>query len=191
MESHAAPGRHTDAVAGGGDFRAASRIAVYGVTGSGKTRAAADIAAVTGLPWHAVDDLTWEPGWVEVPKPEQRRRIERICRADEWILDSMYSTWLDAVLDRAQVIVALDYPRALSYCRLVRRTATRVVTRERVCNGNVESPRTVLARDSVLWWHFRSFDRKRARMLAWEADPAVLPVQRFTRPAQLSRALAG
>ena len=84
------------AVAGPGDFRSATRIAVYGVTGSGKTRAAADIGAVTGLPWHAVDDLTWEPGWVEVPTDEQRRRIERICRGDAWILDSIYSpgwTW--------------------------------------------------------------------------------------------------
>lgn len=164
---------------------------MYGVTGSGKTRAAADIAAVTGLPWHPVDDLTWEPGWVEVPAAEQRRRIEGICRADAWILDSMYGTWLDAVLDRAQVIVALDYPRGLSYARLLRRTATRMVTREPVCNGNVESAGNVLARDSILWWHFRSFGRKRARMLAWEADPKAPAVQRFTRPAQLTRALAG
>lgn len=178
-------------MASGGDFRSATRIAVYGVTGSGKTRAAADIAAVTGLPWHAVDDLTWEPGWVEVPADEQRRRIEQICRADAWILDSMYSQWLDLVLARAQVIVALDYPRWLAYQRLVRRTATRVVTRERICNGNVESPRNLVARDSILWWHFRSFGRKRARMRSWEADPSAPAVQRFTRSAQLTRALAG
>jgi len=178
-------------MAGGGDFRAATRIAVYGVTGSGKTRAAADIAAVTGLPWHAVDDLAWEPGWVEVPAAEQRRRMEKVCSDEAWILDSIYSTWLDVVLDRVQVIVALDYPRSLSYYRLLRRTATRMVTREPVCNGNVESLRNVMARDSILWWHFRSFGRKRARILAWHADPNVPAVQRFTRPAQLTRALAG
>jgi adenylate kinase family enzyme len=51
---------------------------VYGVTGSGKTTLAAQIAERTGLPWHSVDDLTWEPGWVEVPVQEQRRRIEAI-----------------------------------------------------------------------------------------------------------------
>lgn len=176
---------------GGGDFRAASRIAIYGVTGSGKTWAAAAIAGVTGLPWHAVDDLTWEPGWVEVAPAEQQSRITGICRADAWILDSIYGPWLDVVLDRVEVIVALDYPRALSYGRLVRRTAVRIVTREPVCNGNVESLRTALARDSILWWHLRSFGRKRARIAEWEADPRAPAVQRFTRPRQLTRALAG
>ncbi len=176
-------------MAGGGDFRGVRRIVVYGVTGSGKTRAAADISAVTGLPWHAVDDLTWEPGWVSVPHDEQRRRIEEICEHEAWILDSAYSIWLDVVLDRAEVVVALDYPRWLSYGRLLRRTITRVVTRERVCNGNVESLRNLLARDSILWWHVGSFGRKRRRMLAWEADPAAPAVQRFTRPRQLTAAL--
>jgi adenylate kinase family enzyme len=178
-------------VAGGGDFRTATRIAVYGVTGSGKTRAAAAIADATGVDWHAVDDITWQPGWVEVPPAEQRRRIARICAADAWIIDSIYSAWQDVVLDRVQVIVALDYPRVLSYGRLVRRTAVRIGTREPVCNGNIESLRTALARDSILWWHVRSFGRKRARIAEWEADPRAPAVQRFTRPRQLTRALAG
>ena len=36
------------------------RILVYGVTGSGKTFLAERISAATGIPWHAVDDLTWD-----------------------------------------------------------------------------------------------------------------------------------
>ncbi len=176
---------------GGGDFRTARRIAVYGVTGSGKTRAAADIGAVTGLPWHAVDELTWEPGWAEVPRDEQRRRIDAICRGDAWILDAIYSTWMDVVLDRVEVIVALDYPRWLSYGRLLRRTGRRMITREPVCNGNRETVRHVLARDSILWFHVRSFGRKRDRIRAWENDPAAPAVQRFARPRQLAAALAG
>lgn len=178
-------------MASGGDFHSAQRILVYGVTGSGKTRAAAAIGAATGLPWHAVDDLTWEPGWVGVPPDEQRRRMARICRGEAWILDAAYGQWLDVVLDRVQVVVALDYPRWLSYGRLLRRTTSRVITREPVCNGNVETLRGVLARDSILWWHFRSFTRKRQRMRSWQADPRAAAVQRFTRPWQLTRALGG
>jgi len=37
---------------------AASRILVDGVTGYGKSTMAARISAVTGVPWHSVDDLT-------------------------------------------------------------------------------------------------------------------------------------
>lgn len=64
------------------------RILVYGVTRSGKTTLAARLAAITGVPWDFVDDLTWEPGWVPVPFDEQRQRIEEVCSGDRWILDT-------------------------------------------------------------------------------------------------------
>src|SRR5205814_2088122 len=82
---------------------------VYGVTGSGKTFLAERISAATGIPWHAVDDLTWEPGWVPVPEDVQRRRIEAICAGDRWVLDTAYGPWLDVPLARADLIVALDF----------------------------------------------------------------------------------
>ena len=66
-------------------MRVPERVLVYGVTGSGKTTLAARLANQTGLPWHSVDDLTWEPGWVEVPSDEQRRRIDAICAGQRWI----------------------------------------------------------------------------------------------------------
>jgi adenylate kinase family enzyme len=161
-----------------------SRILVYGVTGSGKTTLAARISAVTGLPWHSVDDLTWEPGWVQVPLAEQRRRISQICRAEEWILDSAYSQWLDIPLPRVQLIVALDYPRWRSLVRLLRRTAARLVDGTTICNGNRETLRNTFARDSLFVWQWESFPRKRQRIRAWEADPTGPAVLRFRRPRQ-------
>ncbi|CAM02308.1 adenylate kinase family enzyme [Saccharopolyspora erythraea NRRL 2338] len=165
--------------------RIARRILVYGVTGSGKSTAAQRISRATGVPWHPVDDLTWEPGWVEVPPEEQRRRIARICAQDEWILDAAYGKWLEIPLARAELVVALDYPRWLSLSRLLRRTAGRVVDKRTVCNGNRETLRTVLSRDSILLWHFRSFARKRRRMREWAADPSGPAVHRFGRPRDL------
>lgn len=166
------------------------RVLIYGVTGSGKTTLARKAAGKTGLPWHSVDDLTWEPGWVGVPPDEQRRRIEAICAGERWILDSGYSSWLDVVLARVELIVALDYSRWRSLARLARRTLARAVDRRTICNGNTESFRLLLSRDSILVWHFRSFARKRARMRAWAADPAGPPVVRLTSPAAARRWLA-
>lgn len=156
----------------------ARRILVYGVTGSGKSTLAERIAARAGLPCHLVDELTWEPGWVPVPADEQRRRVEAICVTDRWVLDNAYGSWREVVLRRVDLIVGLDYPRWLSLSRLLRRTAVRVADRRRICNGNVESLRLALSRDSIVAWHFRSFARKRARMLEWEADGR--PILRFT-----------
>jgi len=157
----------------------ADRILVYGVTGSGKTALAERISALTGIPCHAVDDLTWEPAWTPVPDDEQRRRIEAICASEQWVLDTAYGKWLDIPLSRADMIVALDLPRWLSLQRLVRRTVARVVDGRAVCNGNRETLRHVFSRDSIILWHFRSFSRKRRRIRNWESDSAHPDVVRL------------
>jgi adenylate kinase family enzyme len=174
-----------------GAARRAQRVLVYGVTGSGKTTAAARISAATGVPWTSVDDLTWEPGWVQVPLAEQRRRIERVCSQDSWLLDTAYGQWLDVPLAAVELVVALDYPRWLSLLRLLRRTAVRIVDRRPVCNGNTETLRQTFSRESIIAWHFRSFRSKRARIEAWEADGSGPRVLRFTRPRDLDRWIAG
>lgn len=168
----------------------ARRVLIYGVTGSGKTTLAARLSAVTGLPWHSVDDLTWEPGWTEVPLEVQRARIAAICAGEEWILDSAYGKWREIPLARAELIVALDYPRWLSLGRLLRRGIARVLDQRAVCNGNRESPRTLFARDSIVLWHFQSFHRKRRRIRDWRADPHAPTVYRFTSPKELDSWLA-
>jgi adenylate kinase family enzyme len=170
----------------------ARRIVVYGVTGSGKSTLAAQISAATGIPWHAVDDLTWRPGWVEVPKEEQRRLIEDICAGPEWILDAAYGSWLEIPLSRAPVVVALDYPRWLSWQRVVRRTLRRLVRQTPMCNGNYETLRRMLSpRDSIIGWHAKSFASKRSRMRTWAADPAGPAVLLLTSPRATRTFLAG
>lgn len=162
---------------------AATRILVYGVTGSGKTTLARSISDATGLPWHSVDDeIGWLPGWVERPRADQRELASRIAASDHWVLDTAYGHWRVVVLARADLIVALDYARAVSLIRLLRRTARRVVTREPACNGNRETLRQALSRESIIVWHFRSFSSKRRQIAAWEADPTAPPVVRLRSP---------
>lgn len=168
----------------------ADRVLIYGVTGSGKTTLARQVADRTGLPWHSVDDLTWEPGWVPVAPEEQRRRIAAICAGKLWILDTAYGAWLDVVLPRTDLIVGLDYPRWRSLGRLARRTFMRAVDREPICNGNTESFRQAFSRESILLWHFKSFARKRERMRAWAADPTGPEVVLLKSPAATRRWLA-
>lgn len=165
----------------------ADRILVYGVTGSGKTTLARKIAARTGLPWHAVDELTWEPGWVAVPADEQRRRIGAICAGERWVLDSAYGAWLEVPMARVQLIVALDYPRWRSLGRLIWRTMRRALDRTPVCNGNTETLRQAFSRDSIIVWHFQSFARKRDRIRGWAADHSGPQVVRLTSPAAARR----
>lgn len=169
------------------------RIAIYGVTGSGKSTAADRISRLTGLPTYRADDVAWEPNWVGVPGDEQRRRIAEICARDEWVLDAAYGTWQDIAFSRADVLVLLDYARWRSLLRLVRRTIARVVRRSEICNGNRETLRNALSRESIIVWHFRSFARKRRLIRHWVEESPGPTVHRFTHPSNLDtwiRALA-
>ncbi len=158
---------------------------VYGVTGSGKTSLARQIGESTGLPWHSVDDeIGWLPGWTLRPPEEQRQRAEELCAGETWVLDTAYGAWLDVPLARVDLIVALDYPRWFSLQRLIRRTVSRAVTQQEMCNGNTETWRQVLSRESIIIWHFRSWARKRDRIRSWAADPQSV-VQRATAGGSL------
>lgn len=162
------------------------RVVFFGVTGSGKSTAAQRYAAATNLPLVSVDsDIGWLPGWVERDHAEQNRMVQDIATRNSWVLDSFYGRWAEHLIPRAEAIVALDYPRWLSLSRLVRRTVRRVVLRQQVCNGNTESFGRVIARDSIIRWHFTSFASKRERIRAYQE--AGLPVLHFTRPRHLEQ----
>lgn len=158
---------------------------VYGVTGAGKSTCAQRLGERTGLPVVLGDELTWLPGWVAVPEEEQRRIFTEVAAGEEWVLDTAYGLWLDVVLPRVDLVVGLDYPRWFSLQRLLRRTLLRIVDRRPICNGNTESLRGLVSRDSILVWHFRSFPRKRARMRAWAASADGPEVLLFRRPREL------
>lgn len=174
------------------DLRTAQRVLCYGVTGAGKSTAARELGGRLGLPVHLVDDeIGWLPGWVERSVPEQREIAARLVAGDRWVLDSAYGHWRDLVLPRSQVVLALDLPRWLSLARLVRRSLHRVLTRQEQCNGNVETWRKLLSRDSILCWHFRSFDNKQRRMRAMEAAPDGPLVLRVGSARELRKVLEG
>jgi adenylate kinase family enzyme len=169
------------------------RVLVYGVTGSGKSTLATRLGAIAGLPVVLADELTWRPGWQVVPVDEQREIFRGIVAGDEWVLDTAYGAWLDLALPRAELVVGLDYPRWFSLQRLIRRSVTRAVDKRPICNGNTESFRLLMRRDSIVVWHFRSFARKRARMRAWAAAAAAdgPDVLLFSRPRDLEAWVAG
>ncbi|MEK0154165.1 adenylate kinase [Arthrobacter oryzae] len=168
-----------------------SRVLFYGVTGSGKSSAAHAYAAASGLPeFSADDDIGWLPGWQQRTVENQRELAADVASRDRWVLDSAYGVWRDIVVPRAELVVALDYPRWLSLTRLVSRSIRRVVTRQPVCNGNVETLARLCTRDSIFYWHFNSFARKKRVFREWQFSPDMPPVMVFRRPRDLDNWLA-
>ncbi|WP_216842596.1 AAA family ATPase [Arthrobacter sp. NEB 688] len=158
------------------------RVVVVGVTGAGKTTFAARLAAATGTPLVATDDLMWRPGWVQLGPAAQVEAVRPHAEGPAWVMDALWSAPRDLVLARTDLLVALDHPRRVSLRRLLVRTLRRLLDREEICGGNVESWRQTFSRDSIILWHQRSFRRRQEQVAAMVADPDGPPVLRFTDP---------
>ncbi len=151
------------------------RILVVGTSGCGKTTVAKRLAEELGLEYVCNDELIWGPQWSEVPRAERPVRFEAATRGPRWVLDGNLVPPKDPedfpVLDRADTVVWLDLPRHVVMGQVTWRTARRVVTREPLWHGNVESLRTTLSRDSILLWAWTSYTRRKQRMTQFFSDP--------------------
>jgi adenylate kinase family enzyme len=142
------------------------------------------LSELTGIPWISVDDVCWRPGWVAMPPSEQLAHFDALTAEDSWILDAAYPAWRHLAYERADVVIAMDYPRLISLTRVLRRTATRLRRREEICNGNYESWRRILSRDSLIVWHFTSFRSKRGEMRQWSEAATGPGVVHLRSPAR-------
>ena len=120
-----------------------NRIVIVGTTGSGKTTLGERLAAALGYPHIDLDALHWGPGWTPTPTDLFRARVSDALEGPCWVVAGNYGKTRDIVWARADTLVWLDYPLALTLMRLFRRTVKRIVTRERIVvrqSGNMAWP---------------------------------------------------
>lgn len=141
--------------------RPGARILVVGTTGTGKTALAARLARRLGYPHVELDALHWGPGWTPVPVEVFRERVGRATRGPCWVVDGNYSVVRDLLWPAADTLVWLDFSLAVILWRLVRRTLRRCILREPLWNGNRESFRQALGRNSILLWALRTYRQRR------------------------------
>ena len=137
------------------------RISVVGTLGSGKTTFARRASGIVNAPHIELDGLHWEPNWVEVPNNIFRERVSQSLQGDSLVADGNYHQVRDIVWNRANSVVWLDYPFSIIMGRLAKRTLRRILTREKLWNGNQEHFRNVFSKDSVFLWAIKTYRRRR------------------------------
>lgn len=128
------------------------RVAVAGVSGTGKTTLAARMAPVLGVAHTEIDALYHGPGWA--PRASFDDDVRALVAGPAWVTEWQYASAREAVADRADLLVWLDLPFRLTLARVVRRTVTRRLRREELWHGNREAPlhRFLLDREHVVRW---------------------------------------
>lgn len=87
-----------------------SRIAVVGISGTGKSRLARRLASASGLPLHHMDTMIWRPDWVEADRASIATALARLAREPRWILEGWVDDYSSDLLDVADHIIDLDFP---------------------------------------------------------------------------------
>ena len=169
------------------------RVRVVGTTGSGKTTFARRLAEVLDVPHLELDEVFWDAGWTYRDLPEARALIRSfVARADGWVADGNWPVRLEGLLEDADAIVWLDFPRAVVMRRVIRRTVSRGVLRTELWHGNRESLTSLLRRDpdqNIVLWAWRTHAENRTRYEELRRESPV-PVVRLRSPREADRWLA-
>lgn len=168
------------------------RVLVAGVTGVGKTMLCRRLSAVLGLPYVELDSLHHGPSWT--PLASFEGSVDAIIAAPHWVSEWQYSAVRERMLERADTLVWLDYPRAVALGRLVKRTLARRIRREVLWNGNVEPPLHTFFTDpevNIIRWEMKTHAALRGVVPALEERAPHLQIVRIAGQRELDAWLTG
>jgi len=177
-------------------LRGCQRILILGRTGSGKTTLARELAAAIDVPHVELDALYFGPGFSTVPLPVLRERTTEAVAGERWVTDGNKSAVRDLVWPRADTVVWLDYPVAVSLWRLGKRALwrTSVLTTEASHSGDKAGlPKQMLSAAKGVLTALRSHRGQRRAYPRMFAEPQNhhLAVVRLRSPRATRRWLAG
>lgn len=178
--------------AGSGAGTLGRRIAIWGVTGSGKTTLSRRLGELLGLEVVQLDAIRHAKGWDSTDHNEFRSTLEAKLEAatNGWICEGGYTRVMPAYQSRLDTVIWLRFPLRVTFPRLVRRCWTRARSQEPLYGpgGPRETLRMSFAsRDSLLLYSLmthRSVTRERRERVASLPSSVRVHVLRSAREVE-------
>jgi len=158
------------------------RIVILGPCGAGKSTLARELGEVLSLPVIHLDQVFWQPGWVEPTSQEFVARLTSLLETPRWVSDGNFTGHPTPRLERADTIIHLDYPRWLCMSRVLKRIATSF-GKVRV-DAAPGCPEKIDIEFLIYVWNFRRDKSPKLRRLI-ESFQATKKILNFTSPREL------
>ena len=99
------------------------KVLIIGSGGAGKSTFAKRLSEKTGLEVIHLDQLYWQPNWVETPKDEWQETVKKIIKSDKWILDGNFGGTMEMRVEACDTVIFLEMPRTVCVYRILKRVA--------------------------------------------------------------------
>ena len=86
-----------------------NRISIIGGSGSGKSTLATILSKELNIPAIHLDAINYNANWVEIDQTEREKIIQKKSNEEKWIIDGNYAKTLKDRLDKADLVIWLDY----------------------------------------------------------------------------------
>ena len=99
------------------------KIIIFGLTGSGKTTLANKLSKILKIKSYCTDDLVYKRRWdIKVSEKEFKEKLNRIVKKDKWIIEGVYSKWMNQILKKADLVISLDIKKPILMKRVIKRS---------------------------------------------------------------------
>jgi adenylate kinase family enzyme len=105
-----------------------NRIYILGTIGSGKSFLANRLSKILNIPCYDLDDIFWLNKFNKKRnKMERNQLFQKLCNKKEWIIEGVYSTWVEEGIKKSDLVIFLD----INTLTLLYRTIKRYIKREK------------------------------------------------------------
>lgn len=164
------------------------RVTIVGPSGSGKSTLAKRLGKRFGLPVFHMDQLFFDPGWVEKSKEALLEETKQILDENEhWVIEGNYGRTLPSRLSKSTHVFFLDYPRRIYTYRVLKRLIqTYGKVREDMAPG---SPERIDLPFLKYVWDFKTRRRDKLLKLVQSELPSNCKLVVFKHPKECERYL--
>ena len=98
------------------------RIYIIGNSASGKSRLAKRLSRILKIKSYDLDDFYWKRKFTKKRDiKEIQKKVTEIATKEKWIIEGVYSSCIKCSIDRADLIIWLDYTFPVILLRLLMR----------------------------------------------------------------------
>lgn len=103
-----------------------NRIYIIGTVGSGKTSLANKLSNILKIKHYDLDNIFWKKQYnIKRDNQEREKLFNDLCNKKKWIIEGVYSSWIEEGIKKSDLIILLDIPLHTLFWRVTKRTITR------------------------------------------------------------------